>query len=413
MSAITYADRVLETTTDTGTGTINLAGAVTCHRTFVAGIGDGNHCIYCIDEYQHGGSDWEIGIGTVTDASPDTLSRDHVLYSSNSNALVNFSAGTKDVFCARNAGGAGDGAGDYGQNFLMNASFPLWERTTDDGASAATMNDDTYDAPDRWYSLLQGSGATIQRVSAEHAQYAARLNSGGTTNRFGIAQIVESHQAMPMRGREITFQCGAYANKNAGSGTIVIRAALLAWTGSADSVTSDVVNDWTSGTFTTGNFFNSTSLSLIATDSVTVAHNTDDLIILHGTVPTGATNLIVMVWTEDVPAHASDYIRIEGCDLFPGRGARHWTERPVAEERLLCGRYYEAKRGILAANTAWTGEVTAWDWSSRKRTTPSLTTSNIGSGSGAAFSALDDHSFYQTASNSTPSSCDVEGDAEL
>ena len=73
--AFVLNDRVKETTTTTGTGTISLAGAETGFETFVSGI------------------------GTVTDASPDTLSRDTIISSSNSDSAVDFSAGTKNVFC--------------------------------------------------------------------------------------------------------------------------------------------------------------------------------------------------------------------------------------------------------------------------------------------------------------------------
>lgn len=96
MAGPLVADRVKETSTTTGTGTLDLAGAATGFRTFVAGIGTGNSCFYSIQ--LQGGSEWEVGIGTVTDAATDTLSRTSVIASSNSNALVSFSAGTKDVF---------------------------------------------------------------------------------------------------------------------------------------------------------------------------------------------------------------------------------------------------------------------------------------------------------------------------
>ena len=95
--AFVLNDRVKETTTSTGTGTIQLAGAETGFETFVAGIGNSNECYYCIQA--QGGSAFEVGRGTVTDGSPDTLSRVEVFSSSNSDNLVNFSAGTKDVFC--------------------------------------------------------------------------------------------------------------------------------------------------------------------------------------------------------------------------------------------------------------------------------------------------------------------------
>ena len=90
--ALVLADRVKETTTSTGTGTITLAGASTGYQSFSV-IGNGNTTYYAIV----GTTEWEVGIGTYT-ASGTTLSRDTVLSSSNSGSLVNFSAGAKDVF---------------------------------------------------------------------------------------------------------------------------------------------------------------------------------------------------------------------------------------------------------------------------------------------------------------------------
>ena len=100
--AFVLNDRVKETTTTTGTCTLNLAGAATGFETFVAGIGNSNVTYYCIAG--QGTAEFEVGIGTVTDASPDTLSRTTILSSSNSDSAVNFSAGTKDVFCTLPAG---------------------------------------------------------------------------------------------------------------------------------------------------------------------------------------------------------------------------------------------------------------------------------------------------------------------
>lgn len=95
-------DRVNETSTTTGTGTFTLAGAVTGFQSFSA-IGNGNTTYYAI--VLQGGSQWEVGIGTYT-SSGTTLSRTTVLSSSNSGSLVNFSAGTKNVFCNYPAGKA-------------------------------------------------------------------------------------------------------------------------------------------------------------------------------------------------------------------------------------------------------------------------------------------------------------------
>ena len=95
--ALVINDRVKETSTTTGTGTFDLAGAETGYESFVAGVGTTNTTYYAIEVNSAG--EWEVGIGTVTDAAPDTLSRDTIITSSNGDAAVNFSAGTKNVFC--------------------------------------------------------------------------------------------------------------------------------------------------------------------------------------------------------------------------------------------------------------------------------------------------------------------------
>jgi hypothetical protein len=92
--AFVLADRVKDTTTTTGTGTITLSGtAPTGYQTFGSAIGNGNNTYYTITA----GSEWEVGIGTYTSAGT-TLSRTTVLSSSAAGSLVTFSAGTKDVF---------------------------------------------------------------------------------------------------------------------------------------------------------------------------------------------------------------------------------------------------------------------------------------------------------------------------
>jgi len=95
--AFVLNDRVKETTTTAGTGTVNLAGAETGFESFVAGIGNSNTTYYAIVHQSL--DEFEVGLGTITDASPDTLARTTVISSSNSDSAVNFSAGTKDVFC--------------------------------------------------------------------------------------------------------------------------------------------------------------------------------------------------------------------------------------------------------------------------------------------------------------------------
>lgn len=129
--AFVLADRVRETTTTTGTGTVTLAGAVLGFQTFSA-IGNGNTTYYTIAG--QGTSEWEVGIGTYT-ASGTTLSRTTVLASSNSGSLVNFSAGTKDVFCDYPAGRAVIG----GQGYVENTYTITTSSTVTDGSNAISV----------------------------------------------------------------------------------------------------------------------------------------------------------------------------------------------------------------------------------------------------------------------------------
>ena len=90
--ALVINDRVKETSTTTGTGTLSLAGAVTGFETFSSAIGNGNTTYYAI---VNSNGEFEVGLGTVSAAA---LARTTVISSSNSDSAVNFSAGTKDVF---------------------------------------------------------------------------------------------------------------------------------------------------------------------------------------------------------------------------------------------------------------------------------------------------------------------------
>ena len=94
--ALVLADRVKETTTTAGTGTITLAGAATGFQSFAV-VGDGNTTFYTIASQT--GNEWEVGVGTYA-TSGTTLARTTVLSNSSATqpSALSFSAGTKDVF---------------------------------------------------------------------------------------------------------------------------------------------------------------------------------------------------------------------------------------------------------------------------------------------------------------------------
>ena len=135
--AFALNDRVKETSTTTGTGTFDLAGAETGFESFVSGIGNGNITYYAISN--DGTAEFEVGFGTVTDAATDTLSRDTIISSSNSDALVNFSAGTKTVFCTLPASRT-PSAGMTAQTFVNTHNSTISEdQTLDSGVLAGPV----------------------------------------------------------------------------------------------------------------------------------------------------------------------------------------------------------------------------------------------------------------------------------
>ena len=94
--ALVLNDRVKETTTTTGTGTLTLGGAVTGFETFGTGIGNSNTTYYAVT--LPASAEFEVGLGTLNSDST-TIARTTVISSSNSDNAVNFSAGTKTIFC--------------------------------------------------------------------------------------------------------------------------------------------------------------------------------------------------------------------------------------------------------------------------------------------------------------------------
>jgi len=145
--ALVLNDRVKETTTTTGTGTVNLGGAQTNFETFVAGIGNSNTTYYAI--VHRSSAEFEIGLGTITDASPDTLARTTVISSSNSDSAVNFSAGTKDVFC----------------------TMPASKAVHEDGSSDVTLPND----------LILGSDSSVLKFGADSDTTLTHTDGTGLT----------------------------------------------------------------------------------------------------------------------------------------------------------------------------------------------------------------------------------------
>ena len=182
--AFGYGDRVGETTTTTGTGTISLAGAKTGYVTFNSIYDSTDTVSYLIQTSD--GTQWEIGKGTFTDAATDTLSRDTVEASSNSGAKVVFSAGTKSVY---NIVSATDfnSFGSGGTDDQTAAEVPV--TTTSFGgifSNTTSFNSvqECLDAADdhNHSGVYEPAGVTATEVSVTTTNFAGNLSNDSTSD---------------------------------------------------------------------------------------------------------------------------------------------------------------------------------------------------------------------------------------
>lgn len=169
-------DRVKETSTTTGTGSLTLAGAVTGFRTF-ASVLSSTHTTYYVIEDSAG--NWETGIGTFT--SPATLARTTVKASSNSNAAVNFPAGTKYVYIDASADALKMLPGAYnltGQTSFTNSdTFPFYSFLNGENRKVDMPNLAGYirKPAEGRLTLTSGSPVTTADVTSTTLYYAPYL----------------------------------------------------------------------------------------------------------------------------------------------------------------------------------------------------------------------------------------------
>lgn len=236
-------------------------------------------------------------------------------------------AGTYGTVTTDSKGRVTSGKSVLARNLLANGGFDIAQRGTVLGAG-----DDLYSL-DRWYALNSSSTTTHSRVAGTgNNRFALEILGAGFSQRYGVAQIVEATESIAMRSRVVRFQFKAKKSANAN-----LRAAIIEWTGGADAVTSDVVNDWTNGTYTAGNFFNTTTLTITAVSAALAATASYQTFSISGTLGASVNNIIVMVWTES--AETSQTTTLAECSLTDGNELQEWIPRHIQEELSLCKRY--------------------------------------------------------------------------
>lgn len=276
-----------------------------------------------------------------------SLAADKMLYATGTGALAlaTLSAFARtllddaDAAAMRATLGAASVSALVGTNILVNGDGRIDQMASGAGANVL---DDAYGSSDMWYSLSQTAYTQVQRQinGANGVPFFQRLTQPqATAQRMGRAQIVSSSDSRKFRGGNVTF-----SGKLRFSVAQPVRYAVLSWSGTADVVTSDVVSDWTHGSYTAGGFFNATSLDVVAVGSVTpIAAAWADIAALTGTVPASCNNLIVLVWTEGTAATSVtlDFT----AKLETGSIATPDVPRLEAQERQICEWFFQRLGG--------------------------------------------------------------------
>ena len=249
-------------------------------------------------------------------------------------------------------------------NKIINGNFAVNQRTDDQSetasytaASTPVNSDDTY-LFDRWKLLSDGNdivdlhsyGRTMgsRDFGANSApawmpsetSFAMAMDIETANKKFGQAQFIESMNCNDLRGRVCTLSWKARVRTTQTSTSI--KAAVIGWFGTSDTITSDIISAWNSeGTDPTlvadAEYLNAPSNVLLSGTMKTYS--------LKVNVPTGIKNVIVFIWNDmsdgDVGTTAGDYVFLSDVQLERGEfeNPRFQNETYDISERK-CHRYY-------------------------------------------------------------------------
>jgi len=282
----------------------------------------------------------------------------------------------------------------------INSDFGINQR------AAASTADGNYGF-DRTVNLCDGGSATLSQLAqpTDGIPYALRqLQPDASPKRMGSLQIVEARNCLAYRGKNLVF-----APKFRCSAAVTIRVALVAWTSTADSPTRDVVNSWSSTTYTAGNFFVANTTPIAVGSAALTAATWADVAVSSASAggiaaPAAMNNLYLVWWTDTAVAQN---VTLDASVIRAGQGTvlPIWTPPDAQTEISRCKRYYETSYSFgVAVGTSSLGGVgigTALDTSTlvgttkfsvEKRVAPSVSTYHSTVGTAAAVRKISDGS---------------------
>jgi hypothetical protein len=270
------------------------------------------------------------------------------------------------------------------KNAIINGDFAVAQRATSFTSTGSANNDDTYTL-DRWYILSDGNDAidvTQETTTVPTNQLTAIALDVETANKkFGIAQIIEQKNCVGLIGNTVTLSFKAKVSATTKLDNV--KCAIVAWSGTADTVTSDIISAWGAEGTNPTLIANATYENTPANLSVTTSYATYSV---SAAVDTASTkNIIVFIWSDVTDTTAGDFLYITDVQLEKGSAASDFEFLPIDVSLGRCQRYYQTTYnssitgniGFFAVGNAFCVGNVAWKVS--MRATPTTTVRASGS----------------------------------
>ena len=226
------------------------------------------------------------------------------------------------------------------RNKLINGDFSVAQRGTSLTSTDSANNDAKYTL-DRWQ--LFSDGNDVVDVSQEtttvptNQLYAIALDVETANKKFGIAQKIEQKNCVDLIGQEVTlsFKAKVSATTNLDN----VKCAIIAWDGTADSLTDDMISAWgaegTDPTLATNYTYENTPANLNLTTSYATYTTT-------ATIDTsGAKNVVVFIWSDVTTTSAGEFLYITDVQLEKSPSPSTFERKSYGKQLADCQRYYE------------------------------------------------------------------------
>lgn len=260
------------------------------------------------------------------------------------------------------------------RNHIINGDFSIAQRGTSFTSSA--NNDDAYTL-DRWYILSDGNDAidVTQETSVvpTNELYAIALDVETANKKFGIAQIIEQKNCVGLIGNTVTLSFKAKVSSTTKLDNV--KCAIVSWSGTADTVTSDIVSAWGAEGTDPTLIANATYENTPANLNVTTSYATYSV---SAAIDTASTkNVIVFIWSDVTDTTAGDFLYVTDVQLEVGDTATPFEHRPYDMELQRCQRYYQImSKGAMGGSYSATQWIGGGNFNTQMRVTPSASQPN-------------------------------------